>query len=144
MAGGHGLEFRQAPGDLARMSELTEADLKRLVDAFYARVRRDDMLGPIFNGAIDDWPEHLERLQAFWSSVMLTSGRYKGHPIPAHVRHETAITPAAFERWLALWRETTDALLAPAHAAAMQDKAARIAESLSLGLDFYRNRVRMA
>jgi hemoglobin len=126
------------------MSELTEADLKRLVDAFYARVRQDEMLGPIFDGAIDDWPEHLERLQAFWSSVMLTSGRYKGQPIPAHVRHEAAITPAAFERWLALWRETTEALLRPEHAAALQDKASRIAESLSLGIDFYRNRARTA
>jgi hemoglobin len=121
---------------------LTEDDLTRVVDAFYARVREDALLGPIFDGAIQDWPEHLARLQAFWSSVMLTSGRYKGQPIPAHVRHEAKITPATFERWLALWHATTSELLPPDAAAALQDRAERIAESLSLGLDFYRNRAR--
>lgn len=57
---------------------LNDEGLSRLVDAFYARVRSDEELGPIFNDAISDWPEHLEKLAAFWSSVMLTSGRYKG------------------------------------------------------------------
>ena len=76
--------------------------------AFYARVRQDALIGPVFNGAIGDWPEHLDKLQAFWSSVMLTSGRYKGRPLPAHISHGATITPATFERWLELWRETTE------------------------------------
>jgi hemoglobin len=118
----------------------SEAQIEAVVDAFYARVRDDAMLGPIFNGAIDDWPGHLVKLQAFWSSVMLGSGRYKGQPMPAHVRHEARITPAAFARWLALWDETTDAMLPPAMAAVFQEKAARIAESLALGIQFYRDR----
>ncbi len=121
---------------------LTEEDLERVVDAFYARVRDDVLLGPIFDGAIHDWPGHLANLRAFWSSVMLTSGRYKGQPMAAHVRHQAAITPEAFARWLALWRATTDELVDPDAAAALQDKAARIAESLALGMDFYRNRAR--
>ncbi len=66
---------------------MTEADLQALVDRFYAKVRADDLLGPLFNRAVEDWPEHLERLGAFWSSVMLTSGRYKGSPMGAHLRH---------------------------------------------------------
>ncbi|ATY33291.1 group III truncated hemoglobin [Sphingomonas psychrotolerans] len=119
---------------------LTEDDLNRVVEAFYASVRTDEMLGPIFNGAIHDWPGHLATLQAFWSSVMLTSGRYKGQPMVAHTRHAAEISPAMFERWLVLWRETTDALLPADAAAAMQERAARIAESLMLGIDFYRNR----
>lgn len=116
--------------------EITEDGLKVLVDSFYLRVRRDPLLGPVFNDAISDWPEHLDKLQAFWSSVMLTSGRYKGRPLPAHIKHGERITPASFERWLAIWRETTDELMTPAAAAALQDKAGRIAESLSLGIDF--------
>ena len=119
---------------------LTEDDLNRVVRAFYGRVRADEMLGPIFNGAIHDWPGHLETLQAFWSSVMLTTGRYKGQPMVAHARHAAEINPMMFERWLMLWRETTDALLPTDAAASMQEKAARIAESLMLGIDFYRNR----
>ncbi|MDT9600576.1 group III truncated hemoglobin [Sphingosinicella rhizophila] len=116
-----------------------EEALEALVDAFYAKVRRDPLIGPVFDHAIQDWPEHLEKLQAFWSSVMLTSGRYKGRPVPAHVKHADAISDASFERWLALWKETTEELLDAESAAALQDRAARIAESLSLGIAFNRD-----
>jgi hemoglobin len=115
---------------------LDESGLRQLVDAFYAAVRADDMIGPLFNDAIGDWPRHLVQLSAFWSSVMLTSGRYKGQPMPAHLKHKSRITPEMFERWLALWRTTTDRLMRPEDARALQDKAARIAESLSLALFF--------
>ncbi len=115
---------------------MDEEGLKLLVAAFYARVRVDAQLGPIFNDAIDDWPEHLEKLAAFWSSVMLTSGRYKGQPVPAHMRHRARITPELFDRWLALWARTTDELMAPESAAILQAKAARIAQSLQLALFF--------
>jgi len=120
--------------------EITEDDIARLVPAFYARVRQDEVLGPIFNGAIEDWPHHLEKLKAFWSSVMLTSGRYKGQPMVAHVRHEPHMLPDNFARWLSLWKATSAELLAPEAAAAFQDKADRIAESLQLGVQFYRDR----
>lgn len=115
---------------------LDEDGLKTLVDAFYARVRADAALGPIFNDAVDNWPVHLDKLAAFWSSVMLTSGRYKGQPVPAHMKHLGRITPALFEHWLGLWAETTDALMAPEAAAVLQAKAARIAESLQLAMFF--------
>jgi hemoglobin len=123
---------------------ISEHDIARLVPAFYARVRQDPLLGPIFDGAIEDWPHHLVKLQDFWSSVMLTSGRYKGQPMAAHVRHEESLTNEAFDRWLDLWRQTTDELLEPAAAAALQEKASRIAESLQLGVRFYRERAAAA
>jgi hemoglobin len=94
----------------------------------------------VFNDAICDWPEDLQKLQAFWSSVMLTSGRYKGRPLPAHVKHAERIDAAAFRRWIALWRQTTDEMFAPSVAATLQEKAVRIGESLSLGMEFYRSR----
>ena len=120
-------------------AEIDEAKLRRLVHLFYARVRQDPDLGPVFNDVVEDWPEHLEKLVAFWSSVMLTSGRYKGNPMIAHIRHKARITPALFDRWLELWAETTDAVMPPAAAAALQAKAARISESLQLGLFFRLN-----
>lgn len=117
--------------------QLDDPGLARLVERFYARVRADAELGPLFNDAVHDWPEHLEKLAAFWSSVMLTSGRYKGNPMMAHMKHRDRITPALFQRWLALWAETTTDAMPPEAAAALQAKAARIAESLQLAL-FYR------
>lgn len=137
------MELRRALAHISGMSDqtmsiegITEERLRLLVELFYGRVRRDPMIGPVFNDAIDDWPGHLDKLQAFWSSVMLTSGRYKGRPLPAHVKHGDRIAPASFERWLALWREATEEVLPPSAAEAMQEKAARIAESLSLGIEF--------
>ena len=121
---------------MSGLSGIDEAGLERLVHEFYARVRKDAELGPIFNAAIADWPEHLGKLTAFWSSVMLTSGRYKGQPVPAHLKHRDRITPALFARWLALWGETARELMSPGAAAALEAKAARIAESLQFALFF--------
>ena len=115
---------------------VSEAQLEKLIPHFYGIVRTDPLLGPVFNDAVGDWPEHLERLVAFWSSVMLTSGRYKGNPMAAHLKHGARITPEMFARWLALWGRATAEILPPNLAGALQAKATRIAESLSLGLFF--------
>lgn len=116
--------------------KVSEAQLERLIPSFYARVRDDALIGPVFEGAIGDWPQHLGKLIDFWSSVMLTSGRYKGSPVAAHLKHLPTITPPMFDRWLMLWAEVTAELLPPTTAAALQGKAARIAESLKLALYF--------
>ncbi|MEO9132159.1 MAG: group III truncated hemoglobin [Sphingomonas sp.] len=121
---------------MSSAAEIDEEGLSRLIPLFYDKVRQDPELGPIFNDAIADWPEHLDKLVSFWSSVMLTSGRYKGNPVIAHLKHRPRLTPALFDRWLALWAETTAGAMQPAAAAALQAKAARIAESLQLALFF--------
>jgi hemoglobin len=115
---------------------MTEEQLATLVERFYAKVREDEVLGPVFNAAVHDWPEHLEKLSAFWSSVMLTTGRYKGNPMAAHVKQKSAIEPPMFGRWLEIWRETAAQVLDERGAAAVVAKAERIAESLQLGLFF--------
>ena len=114
---------------------ITEPAISALVRQFYGKARRDPMIGPVFNAAVEDWDEHLHKLCDFWSSVMLTTGRYKGNPMAAHVKHP--IQAEFFERWLALWRETAGELFAPPVAERFRDKADRIAESLKLAL-FYR------
>ncbi|EQB00898.1 MULTISPECIES: group III truncated hemoglobin [unclassified Sphingobium] len=118
------------------VTKILESDLADLVEAFYGRVRTDPELGPVFNDAVDDWPEHLHKLANFWSSVMLSTGRYKGQPVPAHMKHKARITPALFERWLALWAATTGELMPPEAAAALQAKAERIGDSLQLAMFF--------
>lgn len=112
-----------------------EAFIRRLVHAFYRRIRADSMLGPIFNAAIEDrWDAHLERMTAFWSSVALNTGRYSGKPVPAHARLD-GLTPGHFELWLALFRETLTEI-APTEAAIdyFMTRAERIALSLSMAL----------
>lgn len=106
---------------------LDEAALAALVRRFYARVREDALLGPVFADAVQDWDEHLQRLTDFWTSLMLGSGRYRGNPAAAHLRHAARIPPALFARWLALWRQSSEESLAPAQAQAVQQRAERIA-----------------
>lgn len=117
---------------------LDHAALSALVQAFYAKVRADAVLGPVFNAAIapDEWPPHLARMADFWSSVMLGSGLYHGQPMAVHLRHRDAIAPDMFDRWLALWQQSAADLLLPSDAEAVVAKARRIAESLGLALFF--------
>jgi hemoglobin len=114
--------------------DITELAIAALVERFYSKARRDPMIGPVFNTGVEDWDAHLHTLCDFWSSVMLTTGRYKGNPMAAHVKHP--IEPAFFDRWLALWRETAAELFAAPIADRFRDKAERIAESLKLALFF--------
>lgn len=115
---------------------ITEQDFAALIPRFYDRVQGDAQLAPIFAAAITDWPRHLGKIVDFWSSVMLTSGRYKGQPVPAHLRHADVMTPEMFDRCLAIWHDVTTETLPVAKAEALQARAARIAESLQLALRF--------
>ena len=118
-------------------NRLSEDAIRHLVDHFYTKVRADRELGPIFERAIaGDWGPHLATMHDFWSSVMLTSGRYKGNPVAVHLRVE-GIEPRLFDHWLALFDETCRESLHDDVADAFCARASRIAESLKLAL-FYR------
>jgi hemoglobin len=118
-------------------TEITEPAIIRLVDGFYASVRQDSQLAPVFTQAIAEaeWPAHLDTMYRFWSSVMLTSGRYKGNPMAVHLG-VAGIEPSLFQHWLALFEAKAQELFVPALAAAFIAKARRIAESLKLALFF--------
>lgn len=127
----------KAPGFSAGV---TEPVIRTLVHAFYARVRADAVLGPIFNGAIDDWDAHLDKLCAFWSSVTLMSGRYKGTPMKVHA-DLAGISGDHFDRWLGLFRETARDVCPGPAAALFIDRAERIAQSLELGIAVHRGQM---
>ena len=116
---------------------ITEAMIHSLVHAFYARVRCDPVLGPIFNARVEDWPAHLDKLCAFWSSVLLMTGRYKGTPMKAHAELP-GIAPEHFQRWLTLFRATVREICSEAAASLFIDRSERIAQSLQLGIALHR------
>lgn len=112
---------------------ITEADIRMVVERFYGEVRVDQLLNEAFT-AITEWDDHLERMTAFWSSMMLSTGRYKGSPVAMHLIHLKHIRPEMFERWLALWEKVTSDALKPEVATEIQRRAARIAARLSAAL----------
>jgi hemoglobin len=126
------------PEQSGAATSITEPMIRDLVHAFYARARRDEILGPIFEANVKDWPAHLENMCAFWSSATLRSGRYKGHPMLPHARI-AEIEKAHFTRWLALFGETA-AENCPAEIAALFiDRAQRFAQSLQIGIAMHRS-----
>jgi hemoglobin len=122
---------------MSEADEITDVRIRVLVERFYAKARRDPMIGPVFEQAVEDWDAHFATLTDFWSSVMLTTGRYKGNPMAVHMKQP--IEPPFFDRWIEMWRQTAAEVFAPAAAAEFAAKAERIAESLKLAL-FYRPR----
>ena len=121
-------EERQASiEETAAALDIDEALVSQLVDTFYGRVRQDPLLGPVFEAALgDDWDAHLAKLKDFWSAIALGTRRYNGRPMPAHLRLP-GLTPAHFQRWLALFRETLDDIAPnPAAADFFHDRASLI------------------
>jgi hemoglobin len=132
-------EFRSAEERRAAIVALTqketgidEAMIETIIRAFYARVRRDPLLAPVFESRISDWEPHLDNMFAFWSSMTLHSGRYHGQPMAKHMR--LAVDSSHFDRWLALFEETARDLCPPPAAERFIARAHRVAESLELGV----------
>lgn len=116
----------------------TEADVSALVHTFYARVRQDAVLGPVFNSHITDWDAHLGKLVDFWSSVLRRTGRFTGAPMPRHAALP-GLNEGLFRHWLALFGETAAAHPNQAMAEQAVLAAERIAQSLWMGYQISRN-----
>ncbi len=114
------------------MEALTEQHINNLVDTFYAKVRRDPEIGPIFNAIVADWPLHLATLKDFWSTVLLTTRRYKGDPMMTHL--QLPLDPEHFQRWLSLFAETANEVLPATHAGRTIAKSRMIAENFQRGI----------
>jgi hemoglobin len=114
--------------------KITEEEISNLVDRFYAKVRRDDVIGPVFNAMIDDWPFHLAKLKDFWSTVMLRTGRYKGDPMMVHL--PLPLDPEHFHRWLTLFAETANEVMPPEHANSIILVSHRIGQNFQAGIAY--------
>jgi hemoglobin len=109
---------------------VSEDMIRDVVETFYARALNHPRLGPVFVAQVNDWSAHLPRMVDFWHSVLNTSGRYKGRPVPAHQKLP-GLDAELFGDWLALWSETAREIADPVTAADMIDNADRIAQSLA-------------
>ena len=108
----------------------TRVDVERLVDAFYQRVRNDEILSPIFDDVAQvNWSDHLPKMYDFWETVLFGSARYQGNPLAVHLAlgRKVALGEQEFARWLALFQETVDTLFVGRRATEAVLKASRIA-----------------
>jgi hemoglobin len=106
----------------------------RLVESFYARIRADALLGPIFSARIADWALHLDRMKSFWRSVLHNSGEFAGNPMAKHLAIP-GLERDHFAHWLDLFYATLrDLERHPAATRLVGTRARMIADSLLTGI----------
>ena len=82
-------------------------DIKILVDVFYDKVAKDDLLAPIFNFRLSTyWVPHLEKMYTFWNAVLFGVKGYIGNPFMKHATME--LSDEHFSRWIGMFNETVD------------------------------------
>ena len=123
---------QQEPVEVPEGASVDEALIEKLMYAFYARVRVDPLIGPIFNSRITDWEPHMARICDFWSAVMLRTGRYRGQPMSLHV--PLPIDSAHFDRWLGLFESTAYEVCSEEVARVFVQRARTIGRSLEMGV----------
>ncbi len=122
----------------------TKADISLLVTTFYGKVRKDAILGPIFNGIITDWPGHLSLLTDFWETQLFLKRTYFGNPVTAHQEMDDKIgnttTSEHFGLWLNLWFETLDELFEGETAWIAKNRARKMNTMLFMKIFEHRNK----
>ena len=116
----------------------TIEDIKLLVDSFYRKVRKDDLLKNIFNEKIQDrWPEHLEKMYRFWQTVLLEEHTYYGSPFVPHAR--LPVEAQHFGQWIKLFNETVEEFFDGEKAKKAKWQGERMAEMFQHKIEYYRN-----
>lgn len=109
-------------------------DIDRVVTRFYAAVRNDPTLGPIFAQHVTDWPAHEAKIAGFWRNAILFERSYDGNPMQAHMRAGN-VKAAHFDIWLGLFDQTVTDVLPELTAQAWSALAHRIGRGLRYGVE---------
>lgn len=117
----------------------TTDDVKVFVDAFYEKVRADDLLAPVFASRVEkgNWQKHLNRMYAFWGTVLLFQRGYKGNPFAKHVGLN--IDLQHFNRWVMLFKQTIDQHFSGEKAKEAKRRADNMGAMFSMKLKYLRN-----
>ena len=116
----------------------TEEEISRLVHTFYARARKDPLLGPIFEAHVTNWDAHFVQMINFWSMKLRGTSHFRGAPMPKHVALP-GLDADMFVRWLQLFHDTTETLPNRLFAERAEEAAHRIARSLWFGYQMNNN-----
>ncbi len=116
---------------------ITPEQIDTVVTEFYARVREDETLGPVFFESLPPlpktWMVHEEKIAAFWRNAILFERSYDGNPQKVHSERD-AVEAEHFAVWLDLFDVVLKEKLHPEQAAAWSDLAHRIGRGLKMGV----------
>jgi len=112
-------------------------DIKLLVDTFYLKVRKDELLGPVFESKIQDkWNEHLQKMYTFWQTLLFDEHTYFGRPFPPHT--ELEVEKKHFDRWISIFFQTVEELFEGEKADEIKWRADRMAKMFSSKIEYFR------
>lgn len=87
--------------------------MEELVALFYERAKSDPEIGHFFSESMGiNWEHHLPVMQAFWKNALFHAGGYLGNMMETHrnVHAKNSMTPAHFDRWVAIFAQSVDDL----------------------------------
>lgn len=117
-------------------------DIELLVNSFYDEVKKDGVIGYIFNEIIgDDWSHHLPVMYDFWETVLFGVAAYRGNPVKKHIELDKRqpLQQAHYERWLQLWRATSDTLFEGPKTEEAKKKAETMMQLISIKVEMSRS-----
>ena len=107
--------------------------IQTVVAQFYARVRVDLVLGPVFAAHVKDWTAHEAKIELFWRNALLLERCYNGNPMQVHIAAGD-VKSDHFAVWLSLFDTVLEQELPLPLADAWSALAHRIGRGLSYGL----------
>jgi len=112
--------------------EITQENIRTLVMTFYAKIIKDDIVGPFFIAKLGEdmnnehWVTHLEVIVGFWSSLALGNPKYSGNLFLPHTKLGQ-LKRETFEQWLKLFAETLDEVYVESIASKFKERSMIIA-----------------
>ena len=106
-------------------------DIEKLVNAFYNKEKKDDVIGYLFNDVAKvKWELHLPRMYDFWENILFYSGNYSGSPMVVHkeLHQKSPMNQQHFQHWNDLFSETVDKLFEGVKANEIKERASNIAQ----------------
>ena len=124
---------------MAELKDISDIeDIKLMVNTFYDKVREDDLLGPIFNGKLQNrWPEHLQKMYGFWQTLLFDVRAYSGTPFPPH--KQLPVDKTHFDRWVLLFDSSIDKLFKGPLTEEAKARASNMAFMFNYKIDYFRN-----
>ncbi len=121
--------------------QVTKENIHKMVVRFYAKVLKDEIVGPFFIEKLGDnlnnntWKPHIELLTNFWASITLGEQTYRGNPFAPHLEIQ-GLQQASFRQWLVLFYETIDSIYEPETGDFFKERSSLIAGNFmrNLGL----------
>jgi hemoglobin len=110
-------------------------DIELLVNEFYAKVKKDEVIGYIFTDVAKvNWEKHLPRMYDFWENTLFYTGTYEGNPMELH-KHLHRVMPLKvehFAQWNRLFLSTVDELYEGANAILAKQRAISISTVMQI------------